>query len=160
MTEDRKDDQEPNFEIIDRRRVSAEGDEEAPPEQTGETEPKAHAEAEAEAPPGESAEPSEAAADAEAKADAEEAREARPMTAEDIVTMSIGLLQQQAWVNMGLVMNPATKAVTKDMEQAKLAIDAVAALVDLIAPRLEEDAQRELRAMVSDLQINYVQQQQ
>lgn len=151
MSEDRKDNQEPDFEIIDRRRVSTEGGEQAAPEEPVEFETKA----EAEAPPSESAQPSEAAAEAEA----EEPREVPAMTAEDIITMSIGLLQQQAWVNMGLVMNPATKAVTKDMEQAKLAIDAVAALVDLIAPRLEESVQRDLRAMVSDLQINFVQQQ-
>jgi hypothetical protein len=35
----------------------------------------------------------------------------------------------------------------------------VAALVNLIAPRLDDTAQRELRAMVSDLQVNFVQQQ-
>ena len=157
MTEDRRDDQEPNFEVIDRRRVSAEGDKQAAPEEPAAAESKP----EAEAPPtDESAQPSEAAAGAEDKAEAEEGREVPAMTAEDIITMSIGLLQQQAWVNMGLVMNPATKAVAKDLEQAKLAIDAVAALVDLIAPRLEEPVQRDLRAMVSDLQINYVQQQQ
>jgi hypothetical protein len=150
VSEERKDDQEPNFEIIDRR-TSAGGGEEPTPEQPE------RSQAEPEAPP--SAESGEQPRE-EAPPPAEEpAAEAVAMTAEDIITMSIGLLQQQAWVHMGLVMNPATKAVAKDMEQAKLAIDAVVALINLIAPRLDEQAQRELRAVVSDLQVNFVQQQ-
>jgi len=153
MADERKKDEEPNFEIIDRRRVSAEGETAASEEPPAAEESAPQTEAEA-PPTGEPEQPSQEAEQAE-----QEPGEARAMTAEDIITMSIGLLQQQAWVSMGLVMNPTTKAITKDLEQAKLAIDAVAALVNLIAPGLEESVQRDLRAMVSDLQVNYVQQQ-
>lgn len=154
MTDEHKEDREPDFEIIDRRGASSEGEKATPEEGTPPEDTAQAAEAER-APSGEPEQPSQE----EAGAEAEEAREARPMTAEDIITMSIGLLQQQAWVSMGLVMDPTTKTVTKDLEQAKLAIDAVAALANLIAPGLEESVQRELRAMVSDLQVNFVQQQ-
>jgi hypothetical protein len=157
LTDKREEDQEPNFEIIDRRRVS---DEEPPPQESAPEEPSAEQPS-----PSDEAQESQdsqeaAGTEAEREPEPEEAAEARAMSAEDIVTMSIGLLQQQAWVNMGLVMNPATKAVTRDLEQAKLAIDAVAALVNLIAPRVDADVRRELQAMVSDLQVNFVQQQQ
>ena len=148
MTEEPGKDEESGFEIIDRRRVSSEGEKTPPEEEPSAEEGAAQAETQ---PTGE---PEQSSQEAE-----EEPREARAMTAEDIITMSIGLLQQQAWVSMGLVMDPTTKTVTKDLEQAKLAIDAVASLVNLIAPGLDESVQRDLRAMVSDLQVNFVQQQ-
>jgi hypothetical protein len=48
----------------------------------------------------------------------------------------------------------------KDMPQAKTAIDTVAFLVDQVEPRLSETDRRDLRNMLSNLRLNYVQQMQ
>jgi hypothetical protein len=74
-----------------------------------------------------------------------------------IASMAVSL-GDQAWRMMGLVANPATGAVERDMAKAKLAIDCVQFLVDKVSPHLEEPRRRELRTLVTNLQINFVQQ--
>ena len=69
----------------------------------------------------------------------------------------IGIMTGAAWQYMGLQTNPATGKVEKDMVQAKVAVDTVVFLSDLISPHLEESERRELRSLVNDLQVNFVQ---
>jgi hypothetical protein len=68
----------------------------------------------------------------------------------------IGMLGMQAWQKMGLLMDPSTGKIEKDMAQAKVAIDSIAALANQLEGRVSESEQRELKAMLSDLQINFV----
>lgn len=69
------------------------------------------------------------------------------------------LLHSQAWQAMGLVPDPATHTIKRDLEQARVAIDTASFIVSQLEPKLESKEQRNLRAMLSDLQINFVNQQ-
>ncbi|MGQ9455413.1 MAG: DUF1844 domain-containing protein [Armatimonadota bacterium] len=76
----------------------------------------------------------------------------------DLMHFMVGMLAEQAWVRMGIRLAPGYKEPEKDMAQAKVAIDTIVFVVDKIAPHLDEADRRSLRALVSDLQINFVKQ--
>ena len=94
----------------------------------------------------------------------EQAAEAPPKEEErapDVYTVAlwaIGLLASAGWQSMGLQINPATGKAEKDLQHASVAIDCVTALSDRISRHLDESQRRELRGLVSDLQINFVNQ--
>jgi hypothetical protein len=69
------------------------------------------------------------------------------------------LLHSQAWQAMGLVPDPASRTIKRDLDQARVAIDTASYIVTQLEPKLESKEQRNLRAMLSDLQINFVNQQ-
>jgi len=75
-----------------------------------------------------------------------------------VLSLCIGLLHEHAWQCLGLVTNPATQQIQQDLEQARIAIDAVGALVELLHPRVPEGEQRELQALIADLRMNFVEQ--
>jgi hypothetical protein len=74
--------------------------------------------------------------------------------------MCIDTLYQGAWVSLGLVADPATGKVEQDLDSARIAIDSVAFLVDKIESKLDDDTRREVKRVVSDLQMNFVRQSQ
>ncbi len=76
----------------------------------------------------------------------------------DRLLMSIDILNQGAWIAMGFISNPATGAIEKDLDKARIAIDCVAFLASKVESELDESTQRELKALVSNLQVNFVQQ--
>lgn len=90
---------------------------------------------------------------------AEEAQKAvayiASLSAGHMIQWTILRLAEKARERVGLVANPATGKITRDFEDARLAIDAVAALVDLLAPRPEPAALRRLQTLLADLRINY-----
>jgi len=72
--------------------------------------------------------------------------------------MFLSELRSLAWIRMGLVPNPATGQLERDLEQAKIAIDTTAFLAKQIEPVVAPEEIAPLRAMISDLQINFVNQ--
>jgi hypothetical protein len=79
----------------------------------------------------------------------------------DTLSLLIGcidLLAARAWEAMGLVPTRATGKVERRLEDAQLAIDAAAALVDLARPRLQDSARREVETLLANLRINFVEQ--
>ena len=78
--------------------------------------------------------------------------------ATSLVATCISLLANKAWQAMGLVPNPATKAIQRQFDEAQLAIDAAAALTDLLRPRVGDRERRELETLVANLRINFVEQ--
>ena len=81
------------------------------------------------------------------------------MHTEDALRFSLGLFSDLAWIKLGIRSNPATGEAKADMAEAKLAIDALAALTILTEGRFEPNEVRELKNLVSSLQLNYVQRQ-
>ncbi len=81
-----------------------------------------------------------------------------PVDVYTLLKSFIGMLGAQAWQCMGLVKNPSTGNVEKDMAQAKAAIDAIAALAGQLEGRISDREAEELRGMISDLRINFVRQ--
>jgi hypothetical protein len=79
-----------------------------------------------------------------------------------LLQYALQLFAQQAWMAMGLVANPATGQVEVDLAQARVAIDTVGDLVGRLegAPEsaLPANARRELRNVLNNLRLNFVNQ--
>ena len=130
--------QEESFVFVDKR--GAAGKSEPPQSETGADETK---------PP----EPKDDAAQDDA------AREAHPrLAANDRLLMCIDILHQGAWIALGLVNDPVTNQVEKNLDEARVLIDAVSDLATRIEPRVDASIQRDLRTLVSNLRVNYVNQ--
>ena len=79
-----------------------------------------------------------------------------PDKMEDVIKFKIFEFRFWSLIYLGLQLNPKTQKLTKDMAQAKLAIDSMAALVEILMPSLPADEQRELKIMASDLKMNFI----
>jgi len=78
--------------------------------------------------------------------------------ADSLIKSFIGILSAHAWQWLGLVKNPLTGQIEKDLSQAKIAIDTMATLIISIEPRLQSAEKTELQAVLSDLRMNFVKQ--
>jgi hypothetical protein len=142
-----------------------------------ETEPAGPADAAAEAqgaaqgsaqsPPGEppqaAAQPG-AAQDAEAQAgEAEQGAQQIPLTAllasvpaRELLATFCHVLAAKAWEGMGLVANPMSNKVEKNLEDARVAIDAYAAVLEVLRVRLEAGPRQEMENVLTMLRVNFV----
>ncbi len=75
-----------------------------------------------------------------------------------LVTTCLSLLAAKAWEAMGLVPDPATRRVERKLDDAQLAIDAAAALAEIVRPRVAESERREIETLVTNLRLNFVEQ--
>ena len=75
-----------------------------------------------------------------------------------LLGLFINLLGIQAWRDMGLQMNPQTNEIKTDFERASVAIDSIGFLISKLEPKLEPSEHSRLKNLLSDLQINFVQQ--
>ncbi len=82
-----------------------------------------------------------------------------PLETTSLLRWCISLLTANAWQRMGLIPDPATNKIERNLEDARLAIDAVAALVEQVKPRLADTERREVEKLLTDLRLNFVQQQ-
>ena len=76
------------------------------------------------------------------------AAEVQRLPIRDLLVQTIGTISSLAW---GRFSGPG-----RDLKQARLAIDALRALVPVVAPTVSEQAGRDLNAVVSSLQLAYV----
>jgi hypothetical protein len=77
-----------------------------------------------------------------------------------LLGLFIGILSEQAWQYIGLRLRPASQKVEKDMPRAKVAIDCVSYMIERLEPQVGDAEKNKLRALLADLQINFVRQQQ
>ena len=88
-------------------------------------------------------------------------QEAQALRRQDLgatLIMALNILQSQIVVQLGLMADPATGLVLKDMDQAKKGIDMLAALSEKFRPLLPAQAAGNIDAMLADLRMNYVNQ--
>ena len=76
----------------------------------------------------------------------------------DRLLMCIDIMNQGAWISLGLLSDPATGQIDQNLGQAQLAIDTVAFLAERVENELDDETRRDLRTLVRDLRLNYVQQ--
>jgi len=88
----------------------------------------------------------------------EETQEHPRLAAMDRLFMCLDILQQGAWIALGLVTDPVTNKVERNLEEAQQLIDAVAAICEVLDPAVEEPVRRDLRNLVANLRLNYVNQ--
>jgi Domain of unknown function (DUF1844) len=89
----------------------------------------------------------------------EHAQQAVPLEAistRELLVWMLGVLGAKAWQGMGLVANPATGKIEKNLDDAKTAIDAFAGLLDAIRPHLEAQARRDTESLLTTLRMNFV----
>jgi len=89
----------------------------------------------------------------------EAGRQAVPLEAiatRELLVWMLGVLGAKAWQGMGLVPNPASGKIEKDLADAKIAIDAFSALLDAMRPQLDGQARRETEALLTTLRLNFV----
>jgi len=72
-----------------------------------------------------------------------------------LLGLFVSVLSAKAWQYMGVRLAPGKEEMEKDLVKASTAIDCVSFLVERLAPNLSETDAGRLKAMVSDLQINY-----
>jgi hypothetical protein len=75
-----------------------------------------------------------------------------------VLMLFLGEMRSHAWLRMGLVANPVTGMIERDLTQARVAIDTAVFLAGQIEGVLPPEERLPLRAMISDLQINFVEQ--
>ena len=155
--EEEEQEQEKAYEVKDKRRVTPEGTikedvvEETKAQQAPPEEVKAEAppeEAKTEAPP------------EEVKAEEPEEEEAGLPLPDVYSTLGfmVGMLAEQAWRFMGIRLAPGQKEMVKDLVQAKVAIDTLVFISDKLHPHISDDERNAMRELISNLQINFVQQ--
>lgn len=81
---------------------------------------------------------------------------AAALPAADLLVWLLNLLAAKAWEGMGLVPNPVTQKVQKDMGEARLAIDAYAAILDTVRAHIEDQPRRDLETLLTTLRLNFV----
>jgi hypothetical protein len=100
------------------------------------------------------------AAPEESEAPREEttAEDLRPLDVYAVLRVSIAQLSGVAFQTMGLQADPITNKVHKDLEQARVAIDAAAALVDKLLPHLQGQEAKDCKSLLTDLRLNFLRQ--
>jgi Domain of unknown function (DUF1844) len=78
------------------------------------------------------------------------------LPAADLLTSFLSLMAMKAWEGMGLVPNPMSGKTEKNLEDARLAIDAYAAVFELLRPRIDEGERREMENALTMLRVNFV----
>src|SRR5574340_1590037 len=63
-----------------------------------------------------------------------------------------------AWQMMGLQADPFTGKMNKDIEQARVAIDTAAFLLEKLQPKLQGQEARDYQNLLTDLRMNFVRQ--
>lgn len=94
----------------------------------------------------------------EEEADAPKAVPLLALDSQALVGWFSGVLASRAWVDMGLLADPATGKVQKKLDSARLAIDAFEALSKILKPTANPDDARKMDALLTDLRLNFVRQ--
>lgn len=145
--------EERGFEVVDKRRFRADAEPEAPQAES--------MQAAGDPAPEETSGGTELAGDDLEMAEELEAQTAQmigSLTVSAVLFSTIQLLNTHAWVAMGLMPNPATGQIQRNMAEARRAIDVVADLVRHLETDLGASEKRELQVLLSNLRLNFVQQ--
>jgi hypothetical protein len=76
----------------------------------------------------------------------------------DLVQTFLNVLAARAWQHMGLVPDPTSGKVERRLDEAQVAIDAAAALAEVLRPRVGERDRREIETLITNLRLNFVEQ--
>ena len=81
------------------------------------------------------------------------------ITVSGVLQFTMASLSQMAWQNMGLLAGPSTGKLERKLPEARMAIDGFAALLPVISSELQDRDKRELHTLLSNLRLNYLEQQ-
>lgn len=69
-----------------------------------------------------------------------------------------GVLATKAWMDLGLLADPVHGGVSKNIEDARVAIDGVGSLLEVLRGKVDPGEVRELERVLADLRLNFVRQ--
>ncbi|MFX1475010.1 MAG: DUF1844 domain-containing protein [Promethearchaeota archaeon] len=72
-----------------------------------------------------------------------------------IIPIFLGILDRVAWQRIGLVVNPQSQKIEKDLEQARVAIDCYEKLLQQVGDKVPPDVKRHFEGRLTDLKLNY-----
>ncbi len=72
-----------------------------------------------------------------------------------IIPIFMGILDRVAWQRIGLVVNPQSQKIEKDLEQARVAIDCYENLLKHLGDKVSPDIKSHLEGRLTDLKLNY-----
>ena len=75
-----------------------------------------------------------------------------------LMGLFLNLLTLQAWRDIGLRADPKSNEIVTDFDRANAAIDCIGYLADKLEPKLGPEETSKIKSLLTDLQINYVQQ--
>ncbi len=79
----------------------------------------------------------------------------KPIRVKEVVIMNILSLEAKAWAYMDFVAHPETQSHTKDLKQARLAIDSIDALFKIIEPELDTAEKKDIQTRLTNLRLNF-----
>jgi len=74
----------------------------------------------------------------------------------DMVSMSIGMFVQEAWVGMGLQARAGAGETKVDLRNARIAISMVEAITGALGEEIGQDERRSIDQMLTDMRVNFV----
>ena len=83
-------------------------------------------------------------------------KEARPLQVKEVALVSLATLEQRAWCYLGTMSHPETGKVQLDLGQARLAIDCIEALANVLRGHLSAEEKSRLEFSLTNLRLNYV----
>lgn len=75
-----------------------------------------------------------------------------------LIQWFVAAMVGKAWETMGLVTDPLSGKIEKNLPEARIAIDAVGALYPVMRDRMGPEEQRRFEALLTDLRVNFVNQ--
>ncbi len=79
-----------------------------------------------------------------------------PLSVYAVLATFVDQMSAIAWQKLGLQHDFVTGELAPDIDEARVAIDVVAKLVDALDPELDEQDRRQLHNLVRDLRLNFV----
>lgn len=86
----------------------------------------------------------------------EEKREEKVVRVSQILLFTLQNLEVKAWAYLGLISHPENKSIAKDLDEAKLAIDALDALYNVMKDRMMPEEKSHYELVLTNLKLNYV----
>lgn len=90
----------------------------------------------------------------------EPTQDQKPVDVYEVFGLMLSQLAEIAWTKLGLRPDLATHRIEKDLDQARVTIDLIGQIARVLEPKLDEEDKRQVRNMVSDLKMNFVNQSQ
>ena len=78
-----------------------------------------------------------------------------PIKVMDYVYLTLLSLEAKAWAYLDLVAHPETQKHKKDLNEAKLAIDAIDALYKSVEEQLDSEQKKDVQTRLTNLRLNF-----
>ena len=79
----------------------------------------------------------------------------KPFKLKELIMMNILSFETKAWAYMDFIAHPETQKHTKDLKEARIAIDSIDALFKVIEPELDSTEKKDIQTRLTNLRQNF-----